>query len=517
MGLIINKLRNIIGMRSKALTDADIKTLSELAAKYGSTEASEVMLPVVGGRSSISEASTNGLLSTLGIIDPDIPLKYLEAMDYLAKWDGDFSYAVDNIVQLGNTDFSVTFDDGVSDTMSKDMHDELKRFFRGVYNGAEGVSALIGDLMAQMAISGALSSEIVPSDNLDGVSKVVLVHPKSIVFKYDKEEDKYIPYQKLPNGVIGARVDGLKELNTITYKYYALRRLNDKPYAIPPMLASLESIQVEKAMFDSIKTIVDKLGMMGFLQVLVNPPAREPKENVVAYQARCQKYIQSIVPELEKGLKKGYVAGFNGTHKFEMQNVSTNVNGTDAIFTLNSKLKMSGLKQDPLMLGRNYSTTETIGRVILAKLTKQVNGYQKTVASFLTDVFTMHLMLRGFKFSFLEVEFEEPMVSDRLRDMQVRTAEINNYDMLYKQGVITQQQRANALGYEEAAEEAPLDITEVVESVEEDDDSTNVDEKTTKVKSQIKHKLMSEVLDEMKTSLGGDGEEFDYHLHNGKK
>ena len=138
-----------------------------------------------------------------------------------------------------------------------------------------------------------------------------------------------------------------------------------------------------------------------------------------------------------------------------MEDVTTNVNGAEKLFEMNAQLKMSGLKQDPLMLGRNFSTTETIGRVILAKLTTQIASYQSVVSTFMEELFTMHLRLCGYTFDFLDVEFERPMVGDQLRDAQVFGEKINNYITLYKQGILSQAQVAQLLGFEQADQDEP--------------------------------------------------------------
>ena len=263
---------------SNAVLSVDeISTLKDLAFKAGTSVDSEghVSLPVRGGRSSVSDSSRTNLTSMLSTIVPDVPFQYLKIMEHLSKWDGDFSYAVDNIVQLSNTNFTVTFDDGVPQEQIKEMQMILKRSWRDWYNQSEGINALVGDLLAQTATTGSLSAEMVPRQDLKGIDKAVLVNPVNIRFKYDTEKDMNVPYQKVNGMLSGAMTDGLKELNPITYKYYAIRRINDKPYAIPPMLAALDSIAVEKDMVDSVRTVVDKLGMLGFLQVLVTAPQRE--------------------------------------------------------------------------------------------------------------------------------------------------------------------------------------------------------------------------------------------------
>lgn len=414
-------------------------------------------LPTNGGRSSIPESAQStqdDILSMLNIADKNEYKEYIEAIEHLCKFNGDFGHALDNITSLANTPYQIYFDDNVSDEQAEEMIQEIKACEKTWYNYSEGLYSLIGDLTAQAVISGAISAEVIPTNNLDGVKKAVLVNPKDIVFKYDKKQDSYKPYQQV-KGLLVGNIMNLNELNTLTYKYYATRRFGENPLAIPPLLTALENTAIEKDMLCSLKNMTKNLGVLGFLSILVNAPKKMPNETPEQFQAKCATYLNSVVPEVEKGMASGYVVGFKDSHEFDMQSTTQNVEGARKLFDLNTEMKHSGLKQDPLLLGRNFSTTETLGRVLLAKLTQKLGTYQKTVASFLEDIFKMHLMLKGFDFEYVEVEFEKAMVGDKLRDAEAEEKNIANADSKYKQGVISQQQRAQELGYEEPDEEEP--------------------------------------------------------------
>lgn len=498
-------------------TDEQLNILSQLISKHETllsldtrdniTDNIRNTLPTAGGRSSVSDSENIGLVTLLNTIVPDVPFEYLGVLEHLSKWNSDFSYAVDNIVHLGSTEFNIEYDDNVTAEQMREMNRELKRSYGYWYNNSDGIDALISDLLAQVAISGCLSAEIVPRMDLQGVAYAVLVAPKEIRFKYDKNTDRSKAYQKVKNWI---NIDnGLKELNPVTYKYYALRRMNDKPYAIPPMLASLENISIEKDMMKNIKTIVEKLGVLGFLQVLLCPPTRLPGESEEMYQAKCRQSLISTLPQIQNGMRDGFVIGFKGTHEFEMQDVSTNVTGATDLMDLNAQLKMSGLKQDPLMLGRNFSTTETLGRVILAKMTTQVSKYQKPVARFLEEMFTMHLRLKGFNFEFVEVTFDKPMVGDKYREEQVNELRITNAEKLYNAGIIGQTQRANNLGYERPDLPEPrITADETIDVVENPDEGMSDD--VTNPDTQENEKELYNLW----KKLRGDGENFDYHDTN---
>ena len=419
-----------------------------------SKESKQELPPLSSGRQTEPEGiSTVGdMIKEMMGADPSFNFELLKALEHLAMYNSDVSFAIENIVTLGNTDYDIEFDDSVSDEQKKLMLLSIKHFKDNWYGYSDGLNSLTNDLLAQCAINGCVSSEIIPSNNLKEIKKIVLVNPYSIRFVYEKDTDEYEPYQ-VSKSLTGN--DHMIKLNTYTYKYISLRRYSEKPYGIPPFLSALENISIERVMVDNLKHVTKKLGVLGFLKVLVNAPSKKVAESDEAWQARCKSYLNGIVPEIEKSMNKGYVVGFKDSHEFEMENVSSNVQGAKDLFQLNTEMKLSGLKQDPIMLGRNWSTTETLGRVILIKLSSQVENYQRTVASFYTHLFKLHLLLQGFRFSYIQVKFSQPTLIDKVKDEEAFAKKIENANKLYEAGIISQQDRAEMLGYEKPDQEEP--------------------------------------------------------------
>lgn len=430
-------------------------------------------MPVSSQRISEPDTGTvslNNLIEELSVINPDFKFEMLKILEHLAMYNSDVGYAIENIVTLGNTEHETEFDSSVSDEQKKLMMESIKEFKDTWYGFSDGENALINDLFAQVAVTGALSAEMVADNSLKYIDNVVLVSPKNIRFTYNTEEQCYMPHQ-VSKRRIGN--NGLIPLNTNTYKYFALRRYSGKPYAVPPFLTALENISIEKDMVDSLKHITKKLGVLGFLRVLVDAPSRKPSETDEAWYKRCQAYLAEITPTIKESMKNGHVVGFKGTHDFEMQNISGNVQGAKDLFQLNTEMKMSGLKQDPMMLGRNFNTSETLGRVMLSKLSSQVENYQKTVASFLSYVYKNHLLLQGFKFKYVTVKFDKPSIKDKLKEEQTYSTKIDNADKLYNSGVISQTTRAQILGYEEPDQEEPRNPIDNNTEIEDPNEGSN--------------------------------------------
>lgn len=394
----------------------------------------------------------SSLVAEFQAISPDFPVQLLPILENLAMYNSDVSYAVTNIIELGNTPYTVYFDDKIPEAQSKEMSLFLSTKNDKIYRG--GLNSLINDLLSQIAITGVASVELVPNERLDDIKEVVLVAVPSIKFVYNSTEKSYQEHQQ-GNLLGGGRVDSLKKLNPLTYKYYPLQRFSDKPYGIPPFLAALEAIQIERPMINNMKNIVQKVGAFGFLSILVNAPSQHQGELTPAYTTRMENYLGNVYRQAEKGFNKGIVAGFKGTHEFKIEGSSNTVQGASDLFKLVSEMKFSGLKQDPLMFGRNFNVAETLARVIMAKLTTKIANYQKIVASVLQDLLKLRLLLAGYNVDKVEVEFSPSMIGDKLKEEDAYSKQIDNNVKLYDRGIIGQVQVANNLGYDQPDQEEP--------------------------------------------------------------
>lgn len=416
--------------------------------------------PMSGGRRSVP--TTSGVDGVLGQdlerVRNDIPQSIYDLLEILAQTNPDLSMAVENIVQLGNRPFTISFDEGISDGDSAELSQHIYKVSDYWYDNSGGLNSLRNDLFAQIAVTGALSAEIIPKDDLTGIKEIVLVSPKTIVFKYDRDKGTYYPYQdatRVSTGVIASAKIGLIELNPLTYKYYSIRRFGDKPYAVPPFLSALRSIAKEDQMLDAFDNVLKRYGVLGFLTIAVKAPKPRPKESEDSYHRRTKNYLEDLDKEVEKGMEKGYVIGFKDQHEFNLAANNANISGAKDLFEMNTQLKHSGLKQDPLMFGRNFSTTEALGRVVLSKLGANVQNYQKLVDTFLAYCIKMEAMMQGYAVKWVDVKSDKPLIADEVKEQDAMSKKIDNAEKLYQSGVIDQQEKANLLGYDEPAEDEP--------------------------------------------------------------
>jgi hypothetical protein len=478
----------------KKFGDIVRKVFKEENEHYAAMDGSEKPI-VAPGRSSLYEAFRNFVPTENSPVPTNFNFSTLKFIANLAMWNRHLSMAVENIVTVGNTDYKMDFGKGVPDAQAATMRKYLWNEIDNWYEFADGEDSLDNDLLAYVATYGCVSAEAVIRPDMRGIQGIVRVDPQFIRFGYDKKKNIHIPLQEiggLVNNNIISKYPGYIELNTNTYSYIARMRMGEMPYAIPPFLSALEDIMIENDMIANFQNMMRRLGMLGFLSVLVKSPMAMQGESPEQYQARLGNYLESLRPSVEKGFHKGVVMGFQGTHEFEVAGGNMNGSNAETLMKMIKSLVFSGLKQDPNMHGENYSTTETFGRVILEKFTSQVINYQKPVARFKARVFKLALQLKGFRWpGELNIIYDRPGTHDDAYEQTARKLKQDNLRADYQDGLISQQQRAEALGYDEPDQDEPResDILKVAKLKPKKDKASNSSNRLDELKKKLKANL----------------------------
>ncbi len=297
---------------------------------------------------------------------------------------------------------------------------------------------LINQLIAQINISGALSAEIVVDRNLTGIKKIALVPAYYIWFDYNAETDEYEPYQW-----IGTE-DPIK-LNPYTYKYMPLLTLDGSPYAIPPFLASLSTIETVEELLSELKGLAKKLGLVGFLDVKFPQLPKAPNETEKEYQDRARQFLESFGQDVAENMNKGVFLHFDGTEA-RFEEITGNASGIKEIIELLERWTIEGAKAQPSLLGFSTGYTETWSTVALHTFVSQLSSIQTIVKRFLEYAYRLHLLLKGYNIDDVDIEFN-PLPD--FRPDRTSQAELNKTQkviQLLQTGIITVEEARKELG-----------------------------------------------------------------------
>lgn len=373
------------------------------------------------------------------------PIEYLEVMQNLSLVNPDVSQAVDNIVQLGNSGHKVLIETS-NDKQQELILQQINDFNSTAFHNFGGVDGFINSLLGQLARGGAASVEWVPEINLNSIEKVVFVPLSTVRFSYNKEDDRYLPYQKTNNILEGT--NGYVALNETTYQYCALQLLDNSPYAVPPILAALESIMIQRDIIKNFKFVARKMGLLGFVTFLLKAPQRQGGETDSTYLTRCKSFLEEQANTIKHNYRDGMAIGFKDNFTVEHHSLMGSAQGASEIFKEIEMQVFSGLKADPALHGRTYSTTETYAGVVYEKMLAVLTNYQRIVKQVLEYGYKLHLTMLGLNYNSLVVEFEVPKSLSSERDEQTYTQKLTNLEKLYDQGIISQETFAQEAGYE---------------------------------------------------------------------
>lgn len=415
-------------------------------------------LPSAGGRSSHFAITSDFLQSFEGGIDFVIPpwdRRIISIIRRLYWLNPDVGVAVNDLVQLTNTGHKVIFDKTVSPEQVDKMRIHLQNSSKNWGDGLAGVEGLVNKLIAQVYISGAISGEWVPHNDLTGINTCILINPEDIRFGYNSSKLRYEPYQVLYDGNLKYNPGKDKvKLNPLTYKYFGLMGDTNEPYGIPPFITALNAIATQGDMLSNIRYIVKQIGLLGFFEALLEKPLQQANESETAYKARLESLLTKTKQNIEGGLIDGTIVGYNEDHEFEFHSTTKNITGLSDLYNLNETQIANGLKYSPTFMGVN-TKTEAALTIIFTKMLSQLKNVQRLVKAFLEYGYALDLRLAGYSFNYLRVDFSPSTITDDLKLQQAEEIKIRNLRVLYADGIISQDTYADSLGYEAPDKKEP--------------------------------------------------------------
>jgi hypothetical protein len=400
--------------------------------------------PINGGNRSSSVSTTNsfGYGDKEREIYPEFSLEWIKVLRNYSVFDRNVSRAINNTVSLAQTNYEIELPDNLSKRDRKKVMETIR-----IFEKEAKLDSFIRNAIRTVTYAGGIAVDTILTGKpfINAVQSLAILDITSIRFNYNPITNEYIPKQ-INTGSVAEKI-----LRKETFFYECVTNLEENPYPVPTLLAALDDIITQKDMLDNFKIIVKKLGMMGFLEVMVAAPEQNKGEDDTAFYARCSDYLNQQSKEIDKSLSTGYVMGFKDSSTFKMNATNVNFGGAEKAFEIINRLLNNGLQTDGVFMNQNNNTSETFARVLLQVLIGNIDSIQKTVASVLGSAMLLHLKLQGFKIDWLNVVFEKPLIGDELKDAQAEALKIANTIAKENAGYITSDMAAQELGYEQAS------------------------------------------------------------------
>ncbi len=281
---------------------------------------------------------------------------------------------------------------------------------------------------------------------------ILFLRPENIVFKRENN-GVYSPYQRNKNYFIKHQ-DYIK-LNPETYVYAAMYNDTDEPYGIPPFMAALDSLKGQHDMRVNFKHIMEVCGMVGFLEAKMAKPDQSGSESLNQYEKRLERNLRDLKRNLREGMKDGIVTGYIDDHEFKLNSTTKELGNIKEPWNMNQQSVANGLGVNGNLIGVSSTTGEGATGIMLSKLISQLKNLQMLVTYVLDFLYSLELRLAGFNNKGIKIQWGTSTISDEVKVQQGLQYKIQNLDLLYKAGIISQDQYAWAMGYDSPDEDEP--------------------------------------------------------------
>ena len=376
-----------------------------------------------------------------GVIDSVIPLPnstpffMLPVYRFLRDTIPDISDAIWTWKRLCQTGFDTEIVEPTSDVAKRRAERVIRELNARLNSGDRGMDGLMDVFYTSLFTFGAAAFEIVLTKSRESIFDVVPIDVWTIRFR--RENGKLQAYQVHEGNEIKLPMD--------RFIYVGMDRDGTNPYG-RSMLRSIPFLaKIQQRLIEDMAKATHNAGWPK-LHVKYAPEERARGEAADAYRNRIEGTFNTLRDKLN-----GLDADQN---LVTYDNVSVElVNGSQRaqIFYDNHKAieeqVITGTHLMPILLGRNYGTTETYGTAQFEIVNRQVESVNRSVKRIMERLYNFELAMMWGN-ARAKVRMRSNRTVDVLREAEARSKEIDNAVRLREEGFMDHEKAAQTLGLE---------------------------------------------------------------------
>lgn len=369
--------------------------------------------------------------------------KILDSLKLLRDINPDASMAVWNFLRLGNQGHEVQVFgiDGENDEeMQQYINEDLAPRIGKIYGG--GTDQLVNVLNLAGFTYGAEALEVELDDSLTEIVDFHPIQPSKIDFIPNEESGELELSQRQPDGK-------WLTLNPEQVFYVPLDPDIDDPYGRSPMLPALEAVIFQAEVLNDLRIIAHKMGYPRFdVSVSTEAIVSNIPERLQFDKEGSEKFINDYMDTIETAFAEIDIDDdFYHDDTIKVEQVSgmggKSIDFKSLLDILDRQVTVA-LKQLPIMLGQNQSTTETHGSIQWEIQVAGIRSIQNMTKRLLEKAYTVALRVKGSQSS-VSVTFNEVRSKDRQAEATAEATEINNLIAKVNQGWIDNDEAANEM------------------------------------------------------------------------
>lgn len=392
----------------------------------------------------------------------------------IRDYNADAGKAVSNILRLANHSLTVRvfqMDGDTPDQTGQDMINELisetEPLIALEYGG--GIEVLADMIHLSAATQGAAALEIELADNAQELADIVAVNPWVIDFERDEETLRWVP------GILN--LGQFTPLHPLQFKYIPLDPEPGKPRGRSPFLAALDIIFFQMEVLRDLKAAAH---FAGYPRIDISvaweavyrqieqsrPDLLQPgnEDALREYQDDVLGDIVAMVDDLEPDDAFIHYDQVDGKY---IVPTGKAISTDELIGAIDTQI-VSGLKQLPVLMGRNEGATTTHATVQWQIYAREIEAFRRVSSQLLSWALSFSLRVAG-RQAIARIEYEPLRAFDRLQEAQAESAETQTAAEQVRLGWITNDEAALRLvGHEAVGEPEPAPIEEPDEEPDEE-------------------------------------------------
>lgn len=360
------------------------------------------------------------------------PFAMLPVYRFLRDAIPDVSDAVWTWKRLCQTGYDIEIAQPSSDVAARRARRLLDALDRRVNSGDRGMDGLLDVLYMSLFTFGAAAAEIVLSPSRESIWDVVPVDVWTVRFK--REDGRILPYQLHEGELIPLPPD--------RFIYLGMDRDGTNPYGRSMLRCIPFVVKIQQRLLEDMAKATHNAGWSK-LHVQYKPDDRRSGETVEAYQTRLGGNLDQLRSQLSGAHADQNLITFDNV-KVSMVRGDQHAQ----VFYENHKAieeqVITGMHLMPILLGRNYGSTETYGTAQFEIINRQVEAVNRSIKRMLERLYNFELALMWGEAQ-ARVHLRANRTVDVLREAQARAQEIDNALRLRSEGLIDAEGAATLL------------------------------------------------------------------------
>ena len=320
-----------------------------------------------------------------------------------------------------------------SESAVDEARERIAALDRRVNSGDGGMAVLLDLLYASLFTYGAAALEMVPGREHGWIWDVIPVDVWTLRFR--REKGRPVLYQRIDGESIA--------LPMARIIYLGLDRDGTNPYGRSMLRSIPFAVKIQQRLLEDMSKAMHNTGWSR-LHLRHTPDPRQPGESSETYAQRAAKTLESLRERLS-----GLAPDQNLiTH----DNVAISVlRGEQQAMSFYDNHKaveeqvITGLHMMPVLMGRNYGSTETYGTAQFEVVNRQVETVNRMVGAALERLYNTELAAGGVP-ARVAVRLGGNRTVDILKEAEARSREIDNVLRLCDARLMTPQQARETLG-----------------------------------------------------------------------